>query len=118
MSNLFGLNIKSIISGAVKGGLRPIYLTRTVEGAYDPITDQTTTTTETYTTEGIEENRTKFYESGLISSTEVPILLIADPLGTDPKKGDEVSIDGNEYTITGILERDPASATWTVKAEA
>lgn len=115
--SLFGVDIKSLVTDAFAGQLRPITLTRTIEGEYDPVTDQTTSTTETYTTEGIEENRSKYLEAGLIASSEVPVLMLAQPLGTAPKAGDKIEIEQQVYTMTGIVERDPAGATWIVRAE-
>lgn len=124
MSELFGIDIQGLVTDSLSGQLRPIFLTRTVKGIYDPILDEETETTETYTTEGIAPSyssvagRNEMLQAGLLRASEVPILMLAKPLGTDPQTGDRLEIDGETYTITGVIERDPSGSTWTVKGEA
>lgn len=116
--SLFGVDIASIVTDAFSGQLKQVTITRETPGEYDPVTDTTTGgTTEVFESEGIEENRQKMLSEGLINDDETPILIIAQPLETSPKNGDRISIDGQTYTISGIIGRDPAGATWTVRAK-
>ena len=113
---LFGVDISNIVSSALEGQLRPVTVTRTSEGTYDPVTDEVTgSSSAEYTSEGIEENRRKYLESGLIESHEVPVLILAQPLETEPRADDKLEIDGNMYTVVDLIERDPAGAIYIVR---
>lgn len=123
MSELFGLDIESLVSEALQGQLTSLTLTRTVVSNYDSGTDSQTSTPETFTSEGIAPaissiaGRFEALGEQLVKENEVPILILAKPLGTDPQAGDKITIDGNTYTVTRVIERDPAGATWTVAGE-
>lgn len=124
MSELFGINIAQTVSDALSGQLSPITLTREVPGVYDPVTDMYAEgETLTFTSEGIAPavssiaGRNQMLQSGLITASEEPILIVAIPLGTEPKTGDSLTINNKTYTITGIIESDPSGSTWTVKGE-
>jgi len=74
--------------------------------------------TQMYTTEGIVEAYSEdMIASGLVTEKHRKILLLAKPLETEPKAGDEIQIEGQAFTVTGVPERDPATATWTVRGE-
>lgn len=128
MSELFGIDIQGIVSDAMDGQLKPATLTRdntndlTYVASRDRYEDsegnEATPSTEEFTSEGIVSN----YSDGMISgghATEKDrkIMLLAKNLGTEPKIGDVISIEGEEYTVTGVPRRDPATATWTIRGQ-
>lgn len=121
---LFGIDIAQITTDALQGNLKSATLTRVIPGEYNPVTDTHTDDEEVqFTSEGIipawssTAGKAEMLEAGLITSSEIPILLLAQPLGTDPTPGDKIEINGATYTVTGIIEKDPAGATWTIKGE-
>lgn len=128
MSELFGIDIQTVISDAMSGQLKPATLTRyntdglTYVASRDRYENSegepVEPTTVDFTSEGIVSN----YSDGMISgghATEQDrkIMLLAKNLGTEPKIGDVISIEGQEYTVTGVPSRDPASATWTIRGQ-
>lgn len=133
MSELFGLDIKTLVSDAFSGQLVPITITREVQGGtYDPVDDryedgngdEVLPTEQTFTSEGImpanegiSAFQTLLAAAGETNENERLVLIIAKPLGTSPKTGDKLAIEGETYPITGIDGRDPAGASWTVKVE-
>lgn len=131
MPELFGTDIASAVTDAFTGELLPAVLSREVTGEYDPVDDRYEDAegnpvepgTQTFTSEGIVpafssmSGKAQMIESGLITASEVPIMLLLQPLGTDPKITDKVTIDNITYRITGVIEKDPAGATVTVKGE-
>src|SRR5690625_5105035 len=117
--SLFDIDIQGIVSDSLSGQLYPATLTRVIPGEYDPITDTwTDEQTLEFHSEGIIETYSEeMRAAGLATEKDRKILLLAKPLGTDPKAGDTIEIEGQTLTVTGIPERDPASATWTVRGE-
>jgi len=117
---LFGLDIAGLVAENFAGQLLPVTLTRKTPGEYDPIAGDNWIdgTTETYTSEGIvSEYADELKATGLVHEKHRKILIIAKPLGTAPRAGDKVTIEGVSYTVTGVPSRDPAGATWTIKGE-
>jgi|GEM_PF-1956673 len=132
--SIFGVDIASIVSDAFSGQLVQATLTRkgVQQGEYNSVTDRYEDENgdptgdpvdQVFTTDGIDPaissiaGKSQILMDGLTNAGEVPILLIAKPLGTNPKTGDKIEIGGENYTITGIIEKDPAGATWTVRAK-
>lgn len=121
MSALFGIEIDQLVSDSLTDQLLTATLTRENPGTYDPITDSYTGggADSTFTTEGIVESYSdKMIAEGLVEQNDRKILLIAKPLGTTPKAGDTITIESEIYTVVGVPERDPASATWMVQGRA
>lgn len=116
---IFGIDIPDIVTTAFAGQLFPVTLKRETPGEYDPVTDTWTGGgTEVFTTEGIVESYSEdMIASGLVTEKHRKILLLAKPLNTEPQAGDMIEIEGQTFTVTGIPERDPATATWTVRGE-
>lgn len=131
--SIYGVDIANIISEATSGELTPLTITRAGEypdGAeYDPVEDRwedangdplSEPEDQEFTGEGIAPayssvaGKHRLLGAGLIKEGETPILIIAGSLDTDPKIEDQVTIDSITYTITRIIEKDPAGATWTV----
>lgn len=132
--SIFGIDVDQIVGSAFSGNLSPVTLTRVgvQEGEYNPVTDRYEDEDgnpvgppedQIFTTDGIvpgystTAGRAEMLSTGMITEKEVPILLIATPLGTKPEIGDKITIGSETYTMTGIIEKDPANATWTVKGE-
>lgn len=130
--SLFGIEIDQIVSDALDGQLKTATLTRDGEYPagveYDPIDDRyedangdpvSEPSDQEFTTEGIVESYSdKMISEGLVEQNDRKILLIAKKLGTTPKSGDKITIESETYTVVGVPERDPASATWIVQGRA
>lgn len=115
--SIFGVDIAGIVGEALSGNLLTATLTRT-EKTYDPVTDTQTETAESFTTDGVVSSYSdEMIAGGHATHSERRILLVAQGLGTEPRIGDEITIESKTYTVTGTPSRDPASATWTIKAE-
>lgn len=122
MAELFGTDIASLMADSFAGQLVPATLTRTVITGYDPITDEQTTETQTFTTEGVVTAYSdEMIANGVVQTNDREILLLAVPLGTEPTPGsedaqpDKITIEGITYTVVGVPSRDPATATYTVQ---
>lgn len=123
----FGVDIQSVVADAVQGQLRPAVLTRETQGGTlnipedryeDGNGDPVAPGTATFNSEGlVEKYSDEMIAAGLATASQRRILLIAKPLGTTPKAGDNIEIDGETFTVVGIPDRDPAGATWIVKGE-
>lgn len=121
MSELFGIDIESLVTDALQGQLIPLTLTRTVISDYDSDTDTQTSTEETFTSEGIvEEYEDRLIAEGVVQANDRKILILAGPLGTTPSPGssdnppDDITIEGETFTVVDV-DRDPAGATYTVQ---
>lgn len=116
MTQIFGVDIASIVSDSMSGNLPPVTLRRTVPGTYDPVTDtETAGTDEVFSSYGIVENYSdELRAAGLVTEKDRRILVLAKNLGTTPRAGDIVEIEGQKFTVVGIPERDPASATFVM----
>lgn len=119
---LFGIDIATQVSGAFAGQLLPATLTREVVTGYDPVTDTETTETQTYTSEGVVESYSdELIANGVVQTNDRKIMLLSQPLGTEPSPGDsdtqpdKITIEGKTFTVVGIPDRDPASATYTIQ---
>lgn len=134
MSELFGLDIQGLVTDSLEGELVPVTITRTVQGGtYNPVTDQyedgsgneVLPTEQEFTSEGITPANSGIgaFQSilsavGQTIDNQREVLVLAKPLGTVPKAGDRLAIDGETFEVTGIPDKDPAGATWTIKVEA
>lgn len=116
---IFGVDIASIISETLDGQLYEVTLTRKNRGSYDPITDSYVNGGNDFVfhTDGIVENYSdETIARGMVMINDRKVLMTAKKLGTTPKVGDTLTIEGVLYGVIGIPERDPATATWTVQA--
>ena len=121
MSQLFGLNIAAIVDGAIQqaGGVKTGTLTKSAPGTRTPgsVTGGTNPTPTAYSFRGFVENRTSQRRPGelvKVSGEFVSILGNSLPAGVEPEANDLVAIEGTEYTVTGVVERDPASALYVL----
>lgn len=131
MTELFGIDIAQTVTDAMQGNLTDLTLTRETTGTYNATADRyedeqgdpVDPTEQEFTSQGIAPawsstgGRLKMIENGLITASEVPILILAIPLGTDPQIDDKIDINEDTYTVTGIIGKDPAKASWTVKGK-
>lgn len=117
MVNLFGLNIKSIISRTMSGQLLRLDLIRVSRGAFDPSDPGSAPSEarEAYTFEGVVESFDDGKVDGtVIQSGDLKVLVIAGSLpdGIIPVPGDYVSISSGERKVVSV-KTDPAGATYT-----
>lgn len=104
--------------------LAPIFLdatlTRDVPGVIVDPADPPAPTQSTFSCKAIEQEYGSMDRAqGLVSETDIQVLILASTLATDPKPLDRLTIRGKTVTIvpagsTGMppVKSDPARATW------
>jgi hypothetical protein len=98
-------------------------LTRDVPGVIGDPADPAPPTQTTFACKAIEDEYETFARAqGLVSETDISVLILANSLATDPKPLDRITIRGKTVTIIpggsgGIpaVKSDPARATWSCR---
>lgn len=121
MKNLFGMDIAKIINQEVKscGNLQQGTLRSITPAPLDPLDldngEAITFTEHTFQgfLEQVEERREDMVSAGFISK----LLMLGDSINPKitPKVNDEVTFDGINYTLTMLMERDGAGATYVFR---
>lgn len=71
----------------------------------------------TYPFEGIRETYSAVFKARAgIPQTDVRILVIAGSCATDPRRGDQVYIEGRWHQVREIENIDPATATYALQS--
>lgn len=124
MPKLFGVDIAKIVNDAVKaaGGVLPGTLTKVTAGTPTAgnLTGGTNPTTDVYGFQGFVERKTQVREGRTLVGLPVERVTIFGgslPEGIEPTTKDRVAIEGAQYRIVEILDRDPAGATYTCRVE-
>ena len=118
MTDLFGIDIAGIISGAMADGLHDVTVTRYTSGARDPDNLTGGRTRTPATVEGIKgfwEDFTGTPPPGVtLELNDRKAVLLGDtiPAGGDPKRNDAITIEGQTLYAVKLLSRDPASAVF------
>lgn len=117
---LFGVDIASIVDGAISPGLLPATLHSITPGTRtpgDPTAGTNPTTTDHAGRGIIDDYDEKEIDGDVIRVGDRKILLIGNSIAglTVPKPNDEVTIEGRRYTAVRV-KRDPAAATYTIQA--
>ena len=124
MTQLFGLQLDQIINDALTsaGGLRPGTLTHVTPGERDTtnLLAGTNNTETTHSFQGyVEQSEGRKGDSlvrdsmamvGIMGASVTPFVV--------PEVGDRVVIDGTQYTLLKLKERDPARALYVFQTEA
>lgn len=119
---LFGVNISGIIKDNIGPGVLAATLTKFTPGTRTPgqLTGGTNPTSASYSCRGfIDRQANKDLRGTLIDDGNVVIVLIGDTIdggASAPEGGDQVTIEGTTYTV-GVVDRDPAAATYTFSAK-
>jgi hypothetical protein len=98
-------------------------LTRDVPGIIVDPADPPAPTQSTFACKAIEEEYgTLARAQGLVSETDIQVLILANSLATDPKPLDRITIRGKTVTIipggsggAPPVQSDPARATWSCR---
>jgi hypothetical protein len=118
-SLLFGVDIAGIIADATAGQLFPVTVTRHTEGERDPddLTGGTPRVPATVTgINGFWEDFTRDPPPGVeVELGDRKAVLIGDsiPEGGHPRRNDGITIEGQTLYVVQLINRDPASATYT-----
>lgn len=119
MPKLFGIDIAGLVHRNLSHHLTPGTITSRVEGARsttDPTAGRTITETSR-TFRGILSEFEEFrYRNTQVKHGDKQCMLIAGSIEpyADPQVNDRLSIEATTYSVVGILERDPAAATFTL----
>lgn len=122
MPDLFGIDLASIVSDAVAaaGDVLPAVLHKRVAGVRVP-EDPTTGTQPSYVAYPCRGVVTSWIvrdvEGTTVREGIREVLLLASGLAVDPAPGDRVVIEGLTLDVGPDIDRDPARATFTVRAK-
>jgi hypothetical protein len=87
-------------------------LTKTSQGAYNPVTGQATETAETFTIQASNINPVQRWEGNRQTFVEADELLIGlDGLTVVPQPGDRVTVNGVERTLATVQTRQAQNVT-------
>jgi hypothetical protein len=118
MVSFFGVDIAKLIADGVAaaGGVDDITLRKVTAGTRTPgsLTSGTNPTTVDYEGKGFQSSKgdTRLGDT-LIQDEERVLVLLGHTFDASPEVNDEVVYQGTALTIR-LVDRDPASATWTV----
>lgn len=119
MGALLESGIKKAVASAFKGRLLTGTLRRASAASLNSLGDPIAGPASTYTFDGIRDSFNAVYAAGAgIPVTDVRILVIlgSGTLTVEPRKDDDVKIDGRWYRVREVREIDPAGATATLQA--
>lgn len=117
MTELFGVDIAAQIHGALSGQLLPAIITKVVKSDRDPnnLSAGPAQTMTDYACEGIwVDYLVSEIDGTLVHLDDRKALIIANSIigEIEPEKGDKITIDATAEILR--VERDPASATYTL----
>jgi hypothetical protein len=121
---LFGVDIAGLIKDNIGPGVLDATLTKVTPGTRTPgsLTGGTNPTSATFACKGfIDKQANRDLRGTLIDDGNVRIVLIGDTINggaaaSAPETNDRVAIEGRTYVI-GVVDRDPAAATYTLQAK-
>jgi hypothetical protein len=122
MAELFGVDIAAVIFQATNGQLLSGVLTRTTHGTRTEgqLSAGRTPTTVVHQFQGFVERRSEVRRAGtLVREAGEFVAIIGNsvvPL-TAPQVGDRVQIEGRDFEVTEITNRDPASAMYLCRVK-
>lgn len=112
-------DLKDIIGDALDFVMIDLTLIKVTPGTYNPVTDSDASTTANIGCRGMVDRFTDYERGnsqGLIEANDRKILVLAKSLnGSTPTTRDRITAEGTTYQIINI-DRDPASATFTIQA--
>lgn len=118
MVKLFGIDVAKEVHDGIKraGGLPSGTLTHKVPGTRSPgdLGGGTNPTTSTHSFQGTLERKVRRSRGTAVAEPMDVLMIVGNSLSPAvvPAVGDEASIDGTTRTLTELLERDPAGATY------
>ena len=122
MVDLFGTDIRGIVADAINsaGGVVPMTLNKISTPTIDSgnVTGDDNPTPTPIACQGFLENANVRRINGTLVPIEGELLTIIGgtlPDGTAPESGDTATILGRTYEIVGIVEVDPAEATYEME---
>lgn len=93
------------VGGSIDGVIQPATLTRTAQGAYDPVTGTYATTTQTWSGRGLfgdAQAMADKFPAYVIGPTDR--MLYLEGLGTAPKESDTVMVGGQALIIMAVAD--------------
>lgn len=114
MTNLFGINVAGIITSTFAGQLHALTLHKFSSASVDDY-GQPVKTSADHAGEGV---RAKWKTETVVQrgwpANTAKIIILQNGMA-EPMKGDELTIDGERWSIID-KEQDPVNATWAVAA--
>lgn len=117
-NELFGVDIAGLIAQEIGPGVLDAQLIKVEPGTRNP-SDPTAGTQPVETNHPckgfIDKQKNNTRGGTLTQQDQKVVVLIGDtlPEGIIPESVDKISIEGQTFTITGEIDRDPAAATYT-----
>jgi len=122
-NRLFGVNISGIINKAIGPGVLAATLAKKEATSRATSTGGLRPSTTNYTCRGFVDrtNRERLgagNESSRVQSGDVVIIVLGDSLPPNivPAIGDQLTIENKVHEIIDVMGRDPAAATYTLRA--
>lgn len=121
-NKLFGVDIAKIVNQEIAGagGVLSGTLTRETKGTRTPgsLTGGTNPTPATYAFKGFVETAGERRPGSSSASSISTVSILGDSCSVEPKVNDTATIEGEDWTLLELVERDPAKALYVFKAEA
>jgi len=107
--------IPPIIHGAFKTVFYDATLTR-AGAPTGPDYNPTPGTVLSFTCKALIEGYSDYFKAGgLVTGKDREVMILAGSLATTPAMGDSVTVQGVTFTLSDMIEVDPARALWTCK---
>ncbi|UFK26759.1 hypothetical protein [Roseobacter phage RDJL6] len=120
-NKLFGIDIAKLVNSniAAAGGVLDGTLTRETAGTRTPgnLTGGTNPTPTTHPFKGFVETAGERRPGSTTASSISTVSILGDSVTVVPEVNDEVTIEGTDWTLLELVERDPAKALYVFKAE-
>lgn len=114
MASLLESTIRKTVATAFAGKLLTGTLRRVSSTTVDSYGDVVAGTAATYAFDGMVDTfDSRFLPAG-VEATDARILIIGGSLSVTPQKDDQIKLRDQWYQVRGIVERDPANATYTM----
>ena len=120
-NKLFGLDIAKLVNDNISaaGGVLPGVLTRETPGTRTPgdLAGGTNPTTATYPFRGFVTTAGERRPGSTSASSISTVSILGASIAVVPEVNDEVNIEGTDWTLLELVERDPAAALYVFRAE-
>lgn len=120
-NKLFGLDIAKLVNQniAAAGGVLPGVLTKATATARTggSLTGGTNPTEATYAFRGFVTTAGERRPGSTSASSISTVSILGDSISVVPEVNDEVNIEGTDWTLLELVERDPAAALYVFRTE-
>ena len=121
MAKLFGIDIAKVVNDSIAsaGGVLTGTLTRATSGTRDvsDLAAGTNPTEATYKFKGFVTTAGERRPGSTSASSISTVSILGASISVVPEVNDEVNIEGTDWTLLELVERDPAAALYVFRTE-